>query len=91
MKMVTYRSAYSIVDVDTSVAPVPHPEIEILKKTFLDLQMKMVAYRFGHRVGDVDTSAATVLRSEIEITQKNFFGLKYKNSLITLWVQCSCR
>ena len=44
MKMVVYRLENGIGAVDTSVAYVPHPVIEISQKKF-DRNMKMVAYR----------------------------------------------
>ena len=53
IKMVANCSRLRFGTVDTSLAPVRHSYIEILKKKF-DLKMKMVPNRIGRRNGTFD-------------------------------------
>ena len=76
--MRAYCSEHRVSTVDTSLSPERPPEIEILKKNFLNRKTKKLAYYSGHRVSTVDTSLSHVRPPDIEISKKNFLDRKTK-------------
>ena len=84
-KKISYRKIKILVNCSlhryvllTTASPLQYSKIEILKETFLDIQIKMLSIIFLHRVGAFDTSASPVRHSKIEILEKKIFDQKIK-------------